>query len=182
MERDGLVHHQRIEIVGLLVSPVHRYGGRPDDGPVTGGEGDERRDRVEVRGGLGIVGDRYFGSASHRRAAITLIAAESIEQVGGELDAELDPFAARRNVIVRGLDVDGLVGATLALDSGHGEVTLAVRSPARPCSWMERVLAPGAHRALSDRGGVRCEPLDDGVLVLGPAVARADVALATPPG
>jgi hypothetical protein len=34
---------------------------------------------------------------------------------------------------------------------------------------MDVVLVPGAFRAMRGRGGVRCEPLDDGVLRLGPA-------------
>jgi hypothetical protein len=33
---------------------------------------------------------------------------------------------------------------------------------------MDAVLAPGAQRALRGRGGVRCVPLDDGILRLGP--------------
>jgi hypothetical protein len=37
---------------------------------------------------------------------------------------------------------------------------------------MDVVLAPGAFRAMRGRGGVRCEPLDDGVLQLGPARLR----------
>jgi hypothetical protein len=39
---------------------------------------------------------------------------------------------------------------------------------------MNVVLAPGAHNALRGRGGVRCEPLDDGVLRVGPAVLRVE--------
>jgi hypothetical protein len=35
---------------------------------------------------------------------------------------------------------------------------------------MDVVLAPGAFRAMRGRGGVRCEPLDDGVLRAGPAL------------
>ena len=37
---------------------------------------------------------------------------------------------------------------------------------ANPCRWMDVVLAPGAHRGLRGRGGVRCRPLTDGVLRL----------------
>jgi hypothetical protein len=33
---------------------------------------------------------------------------------------------------------------------------------------MDIVLAPGAHRALRGRGGLRCEPLSTGVLRVGP--------------
>jgi hypothetical protein len=41
---------------------------------------------------------------------------------------------------------------------------------------MDVVLAPGAHRGMRGRGGVRCRPLSDGVLRLGPAELVVDPA------
>jgi hypothetical protein len=35
---------------------------------------------------------------------------------------------------------------------------------------MDVVLAPGAHRGMRGRGGIRCAPVTGGVLRLGPAV------------
>jgi hypothetical protein len=49
--------------------------------------------------------------------------------------------------------------------------------PANPCAWLDVVLAPGAHRGMRGRGGIRCAPLSDGVLRLGPAVLRSGVRL-----
>jgi hypothetical protein len=65
------------EIRQLLASPIHRYVGRPDDGPEPAPPG-EIVACVEIRAGLGIVGDRYFGKTAHRDASITLIAAENL--------------------------------------------------------------------------------------------------------
>jgi len=42
---------------------------------------------------------------------------------------------------------------------------------------MDVVLAPGAHRGLRGRGGVRCAALSDGELRLGPAVLISAVPL-----
>ena len=66
------------------------------------------------------------------------------------------------------------LGLTLA-DSGRdvcgdGPVQLKVQRPANPCAWMDVVLAPGAHRGMRGRGGIRCAPETGGVLRLGPAV------------
>ncbi len=147
----------------LLVSAEHRLAGRPADGPAPG-PADERVRRVEVRAGLGLVGDRYYGRPAHRDAAVTLMSAEN-------LPADIDPAAdlrhTRRNILLRGVDVDAHVGATIALDCGHGPVRLAVNRPARPCAWMDVTVGPGAQRALRGGGGVRCTPLDDGVLEVG---------------
>ncbi|MDO3700102.1 molybdenum cofactor biosysynthesis protein [Micromonospora sp. C28SCA-DRY-2] len=147
-------------IVQLLASPVHRYVGRPADGPAPAPPG-ELVDQVQLRAGLGIVGDRYFGKPAHREASVTVIARES-------LPPGVDLVQVRRNVLTAGIAVDDLIGAVLTLDSGAGPVRLRVNRPANPCAWMEVTIGPGAWKALRRRGGVRCTPLDDGTLRVGP--------------
>ncbi|MDQ0718445.1 MOSC domain-containing protein YiiM [Streptomyces luteogriseus] len=156
-----------VEVLQLLVSTAHRLAGRPSDGPspASPGPSDERVTRVEVRRELGLVGDRYYARPAHRNAAVTIMASES-------LPADADLRHTRRNILLRGVDIDSCVGATISLDCGTGPVVFAVRRPARPCAWMDVTIGPGAQRALRGRGGVRCTPLSDGVLTLGPATFR----------
>ena len=131
-----------------------------------------------MRAGYGIVGDRYAGKTAHRDAAVTVLAVESVEALAAELGSgPLDPLLARRNVVLRGAEVEALRGHEFSLDSGAGEVLLRGGRPANPCAWLDVVLAPGAHRGLRGRGGVRCAALSDGVLRLGPAVLRSAVPL-----
>ncbi len=153
-----------MEIVQLLASPLHRYEGRPADGPLPEPDG-EVVDEVEIRAGLGIVGDRYFGKRAHRDAAVTLMAEHS-------LSPGADLRQTRRNVLLRGADVDSWVGARISLDTGSGPVDFQVHRPANPCAWMDVVIGPGTRRALRGLGGVRCEPLTDGKLRLGPVAVR----------
>jgi hypothetical protein len=155
-----------VEILQLLVSPVHRLAGRPGDG-MPELPRDELVTTAEVRAGLGIVGDRYFNHPAHRNASITLMAAERIPRQGPH---EADLLRTRRNVLLRGVDIDAHIGSTVFLDCGTGPVELAVRTAARPCAWMNTTLGPGAQRALRGGGGVRCRPLTDGILTVGPAV------------
>jgi hypothetical protein len=148
------------EIVALLVSPIHRYEGRPEDGPLPAPDA-ELVSAAVIRAGKGIVGDRYFGKTAHVDAAVTLMAEESLPQGAGLAQT-------RRNVLLRGVDIDSLVGSEIELDCGAGVVRLRVNRPANPCAWMDAVIGPGSRDALRGRGGVRATPLTDGELRVGP--------------
>ena len=152
-----------MRIVELLVSPRHRLDGRPSAAlpPLP----DETVDHVEVRAGLGIVGDRYFNRTAHRRGAVTIMDAATLAPWGVGLNA------VRRNVLLEGVDVDSATGRTLRLDSGEGAVDLRLHCRANPCAWLDHTVAPGAWKGLRGHGGMRCEPLSDGVLRVGPVEA-----------
>lgn len=160
-----------VEIALLLVSGRHRYEGRPSDGALPA-DGPELRDHIELRAGLGIVGDRYFAARAHVHATVTLIGLEPLEALAVELGVPVDPAATRRNVFLRGADVEALRGAPFSLDTGDGAVRFRGFRAANPCAWMDHEVAPGAFRAMRGRGGVRCDPESDGVLTVGPAVLR----------
>ncbi|WP_097196654.1 MOSC domain-containing protein [Blastococcus aggregatus] len=176
MAASALPHAYDVEIVGLVAAPGHRYDGRPRD--VVPAQDGDRRTEVEVRAGFGVVGDRYAGRPAHRDAQVTVLAAEAVEALAAELAAgPLDPLLARRTVVLRGAEVEALRGQEFSLDCGVGEVRLRGGRPANPCAWLDTVLAPGAHRGLRGRAGIRCAALTGGLLRLGPAVLRSAVPL-----
>jgi hypothetical protein len=167
-----------VEIVALMVSPIHAFEGRPQDGlrpdPAPVG-----RAEVEVRARLGIVGDRYFGQTAHRNAAVTFLDAAALESLLC-LPATPDPLLLRRNIALRGYAVDTLAahrgpdgtripGRRFSLDSGSGAVEFQANRPANPCAWMDTVLGPGAFKGLRGHGGIRTTPLTSGLLKVGPA-------------
>jgi MOSC domain-containing protein YiiM len=167
-----------VELVGLVVAPVQRYLGRPGHDAVSMPD-EDRRAVVRVLAGQGIEGDRYCGKPAHRRGQVTVMSAESLDHVAavlGRIDG-FDPLLARRNVVIRGVQVDAVRGHDLSIDSGNGPVLLGSRTDARPCGWMNDVFAPGAQKALRGRGGVRCEALSSGTLRLGPARLASAVEL-----
>jgi MOSC domain-containing protein YiiM len=173
-----LPYVREVEIVLLLASPLSRYEGRPSDGPLPA-VGPEAHSSIEIRAGLGVVGDRYFGKPAHVHASVTVMNSEVLDDVADDLGIprDLDPVATRRNILLRGVDVDRMRGATFSLDTGDGEVVFLANRPANPCAWMDVTLAPGAHKALRGRGGMRCEPLTSGTLRLGAATLRSSVEL-----
>ena len=163
-----------VEIVELLASPLHRFEGRPADGPLPAAEG-ELRPFLELRAGLGIVGDRYFNQRAHRASSVSIQSAEAVEAVARELGVPVPGLLeTRRNILLRGVDVDALARREFSLDSGDGAVRFADARPCNPCAWMDTVVAPGAFRAFRRRGGLRTGPRDDGILRLGPALLRLE--------
>src|SRR3954471_10536787 len=172
----ALPHRYDVEVVGLLAAPGHRYDGRP--GTTVPAQDADRRERLEVRGGHGIVGDRYAGRTAHRDAQVTVLAAEAVEALAAGLGVGPPaPLLARRNVVLRGAEVEALRGQEFSLDCGEGEVRLRGGRPANPCAWLDVALGSGSHRGLRGRAGIRCAALSDGLLRLGPAVLASAVPL-----
>ena len=124
-----------VEIVELLASPVHRYEGRPADGPAPAPDGEVRAE-LELRAGLGIVGDRYFNQRAHWASSVTIQAAEALDAVANELGIAMPGLRqTRRNILLRGVDVDALAGIPFSLESGDGEIRFgdprALRNPCK---------------------------------------------------
>jgi MOSC domain-containing protein YiiM len=134
---------------------------------------------ASVEAGQGVVGDRYFlgkGSFSHWRGtgrALTLVEAEALEDVG------LGFAEARRNVVVRGVSLNSLVGQRFFV----GRVECLGRRLCEPCRHLERLESrDGLMRELAGRGGLRADVLSGGVLRVGDPVVIGDHAPGSAPG
>lgn len=118
--------------------------------------------------GRGLEGDRYArgdGTFSHPERGgqdLTVIAAESIEAMSAE-GYELTPAEARRNIVTRGIDIEGLIGQRVLI----GDVECRAVRLAEPCAHLQRVTRPGVLRGLVHRGGIRLDVLADGTIALG---------------
>jgi hypothetical protein len=185
-----------IEIVALVVSPGHNYwfhSRDPRDG--VGPHPTSYPESVEFVAGQGIVGDRFYGRTSGLASAVSFLAAEAVDEVGRQLGLPpfpaaggLDPRLLRRNVVVRGVDLNALRHRHFSItqqptaqplaprpsgDEPSARVEFVAAGETSPCAWMDAVLAPGARDLLRGRGGLRTEPTTSGVLRLGPAVLHA---------
>ncbi|GAA4350677.1 MOSC domain-containing protein [Angustibacter luteus] len=171
-------HPLDARIEALVVSPGHNYwfhSRDPADG--VGPHPTSYPDHVDVVAGQGIRGDRFYGKVSQLASAVSFFAAEALEAVEDELGltaGSLDPRLARRNIVVRGIDLNALRHKTFSLDSGDGLVEFEASGETSPCAWMDDRLAPGARNALRGRGGLRANPTTSGTLRVGRVMLVTD--------
>lgn len=126
---------------------------------------------AEAVAGRGLRGDRYerkagtFSDPEGRGYDLTLIEAGALEglNAGG---VGLAPAEARRNLVVRGIELDGLIGRRFRV----GEVECFGQRRCEPCAHLERLTRPGVLRGLIHRGGLRADVLSGGQIRTGDRV------------
>jgi A/G-specific adenine glycosylase len=122
-------------------------------------------DEAQLVPGRGIPGDHHDRPGIRR--AVTLICAETLEGVGRKLRVDIVPGRSRRNITVRGLDLDALAkGTRLSLGNAELEVT----GPCDPCERMETAIGPGALKLMEHRGGIVTKIVGGGRIKTGDAI------------
>jgi MOSC domain-containing protein YiiM len=128
--------------------------------------------RARAVAGRGLEGDRNFAGAgtfhdpSKPGRDLTLIEAEAIEGLAADTGIALEPGAARRNVVTRGLSLNDLVDRRFTI----GGVECVGRLLCHPCRHLERATEPGVLRGLANRGGLRADIVGDGYVEVGAPV------------
>jgi MOSC domain-containing protein YiiM len=148
-----------VEICHLYISPGHNFVGHhgcdPDDYPMI------EVPTVECVGGRGIRGDRYFDFKDDYKGQITFFSLDVFDELCRTLGlGQRSQAEARRNIIVRGADLNELICEDFEVQGVRFHGT----EECRPCYWMDRAIAPGAHEFLKGRGGLRAKILSDGRL------------------
>lgn len=118
-------------------------------------------DSARAVAGKGLEGDRHFYEAGAKPGrALTLVEAEEVESVG------LPPGATRRQVTVRGVRLNELVGRRFRV----GEVECYGVELCEPCAHLESMTRPGLVKELVHRAGINADILGDGTIALGDEV------------
>ena len=126
---------------------------------------------AEAVEGRSLRGDRYerqagtFSNPGGRGYDLTLVEAEALEKLSAK-GVELSPIEARRNLVVRDIALDDLIGRRFRV----GEVECLGQRRCEPCSHLERLTRPGVLRGLVHRGGLRADVLSDGEIRVGDRV------------
>jgi len=123
----------------------------------------ESKESVNVDLDSGIEGDHP--TVANRQ--VTIISKEHLKAVSSSLGMEkIDPAAARRNIVISGLDFESLENATIRI----GGVLLEVTGPCRPCKRMEENLGEGGRLAMAGKGGWTTRVVESGSINLGDTV------------
>jgi|SRR5580658_3154949 MOSC domain-containing protein YiiM len=156
-----------MNIVRLYHSPEHIYRGH--HGMPAGNTPMIEASRIKLVAGRGVEGDRY-SKLEGAKGQVTFFAEEAWTRLREALGrAERQPDVFRRNIIVRGVDLNSLIGCDFEVQGVrfHGV------EYCKPCHWMEEAFAPGTLNLLSEwkAGGLRASVLSDGWLAIDAAEA-----------
>lgn len=155
----------------IFISSGHNYFGHhgraPDNYPLV------EVSQVECVAGHGIRGDRFYDYRDEYKGQITFFSAEIFEALARHFGlTNKSPGALRRNVIVSGIDLNGLIGEEFSIQG----VRLRGTAHCRPCYWLDQAVAPGTEEFLQGNGGLRAQLLSDGAI----SVGEAHLVLAAP--
>jgi MOSC domain-containing protein YiiM len=121
--------------------------------------------------GCGLEGDRYAAkagtfssdSAGARGYDLTLVEAEVLDELVLPDGNRLAYADARRNIVTRGLDLNGLLGRRFFI----GDVECLGQRLCEPCAHLERLTRPGTLKGLIHRGGLRADIVTGGAIANG---------------
>jgi MOSC domain-containing protein YiiM len=120
---------------------------------------------VSAVAGRGLEGDRhFFPEGAEPGQALTLIEAEVLA------DAGLTGRASRRQVVVRGVRLNDLIGKRFRV----GEVECVGVEICEPCLHLQRLTRPGIIKDLVHRGGLNADIVTGGRISVGDEVSVAD--------
>jgi hypothetical protein len=169
IERGFLVAAADVALARPPRPPAPETAGTVEAICIAGSAGEPVRTPRAVRAiaGRGLDGDRHVSGTGTfpsglPGSALTIIAAEVCES----FDPPLTPDEHRRNLVTRGIDVNGLVGRSFTI----GDVRCRGMRLCEPCTVVQRYAGRPVLRALVHRGGLRADILEDGEIKLGDQV------------
>jgi MOSC domain-containing protein YiiM len=117
---------------------------------------------VRAVAGKGLEGDRHFhDEGAPPGQALTLVEAEVVEDVG------LPPGATRRQLTVRGVRLNELVGKRFRV----GDVECYGVELCEPCLHLQEMTRPGIIEELVHRAGINADILTDGTISVGDRIS-----------
>ena len=131
--------------------------------------------KVSVRAGKGIEGDRYFTNTGKNRSnykgqpdwEITLIESEVIEAFNQDTGNKFHESDFRRNIVTEGVRLNDLVGTNFNING----VSFFGVQLCEPCASLQKRLAVKILPDLIGKGGLRAQIRGVGLLNVGDAIS-----------
>jgi len=133
------------------------------------GEQPRRVDVAVGHHGQGLEGDRNFGDDDPDSCNITLIEAEAFERQRDEHGLDLDPADARRQVLVRGIDLADFIGRRFVV----GELECEGEERCEPCNHLTKLVGTQVVLKGLLHTGLRARILTGGTVRVGDEVRLA---------
>jgi MOSC domain-containing protein YiiM len=151
-----------VTVEHLYLSPGHNFFGHHGQAP--GEHPLIEVAEVQCLAQRGLEGDRFLDYKPDYGGQVTFFAMEVFEELCRTTAIfDKEPGALRRNVLVRGVDLNMLIGRSFSVQG----VSFSGSSECKPCYWMDRSFGPGAEAFLKNRGGLRAKILTSGILRTG---------------
>jgi len=131
-----------------------------------GGEPMQELAEAQLFAGHGIEGDRYLlGTGTYTRdpepgRQVTLIEIETLEALARDHGIDLGVHEHRRNLTVRGVKLNDLVGCRFRV----GEVVLEATRLTAPGKHLEAITGKPLCEVLRNRGGINCLIVEGGTI------------------
>ena len=124
--------------------------------------------------GRGLDGDRYAAGSGHwiktDGCQVTLVTAGDLARATARGPQSFAHGEHRRNLVVSGIPLDAYRGRELLI----GEVRFGFHRLRPPCGYLDRLLQPGAGKALGRGAGIGLRVLGDGTIRVGDRVTVLD--------
>tara|TARA_B100001123_G_C15318950_1_gene1027231 strand:+ start:65 stop:514 length:450 start_codon:yes stop_codon:yes gene_type:complete len=126
---------------------------------------------AEAIQGKGILNDRKFSEKNSKERQITLIEIENINFYNNLIKSNISPLDFRRNIITENIKLNSLIGKEFFV----GKVKLKAHDLCRPCKYLqEKLNQNNLVKEFLHKGGLRCEILTSGEIVVGDIIRKAD--------
>lgn len=120
----------------------------------------------------GLTNDRANKGNPESKRQVTLIQFEHLAAAASFLGIEkIDPSLVRRNIVVKGINLNALKSKQFRL----GEAVLEMTGFCHPCERMEANLGKGGYNAMRGHGGITCRVIKEGRISVGDTVSVIDV-------
>jgi MOSC domain-containing protein YiiM len=112
----------------------------------------------------GLTNDHSNKGNPETKRQVTLIQHEHLQAAASFLGKDnIDPSLTRRNIVVKGINLNALKGRKFRI----GEALLEMTGFCAPCDRMEENLGKGGYNAMRGHGGITCRVIEEGKIKVG---------------